>query len=183
MYFMWLIIFPVSFSVDIYLFFKMILFPQFGNFPKTSNEIFTGTEVNLQINLEITDNFTALSRLINDCYFSYFRSSFISFNNNLSFFSIKVLHVLLDLFLGISKFIALWITFLLHFLIGYYICIEIVWIFLSWPLSAFLGSFINSIYFSGYLHGKEFLEDFAGGPLAKTLSQCRGSRFDPWWGN
>ena len=36
-----------------------------------------------------------------------FKSSFISFNNNLSFFSIKVLHVLLDLFLGISKFIAL----------------------------------------------------------------------------
>lgn len=112
-----------------------------------------------------------------------FKSSFISFNNNLSFFSIKVLHVLLDLFLGISKFIALWITFFLYFLIGYYICIEIVWIFLSWPLSAFLSAFINSIYFSGYFHGKEFLEDFAGGPLAKTVSQCRGSRFDPWWGN
>lgn len=54
--------------MDIYLFFKMILFPQFGNFPKTSNEIFTGTEVNLQINLEITDNFTALSHLINDTF-------------------------------------------------------------------------------------------------------------------
>ena len=27
-------------------------------------------------------------------------------------------------------------------------------------------------------------EDCPGGPMAKTLcSQCRGSRFDPWWGN
>lgn len=70
MYFMWLIIFPVSFSVDIYLFFK-ILFPQFGNFPKTSNEIFTGTEVNLQINLEIIDNFTTLSHFINYLFFLF----------------------------------------------------------------------------------------------------------------
>ena len=57
--------------MDIYLFFKMILFPQFGNFPKTSNEIFTGTEVNLQINLEIIDNFTTLSHFINDLFFLF----------------------------------------------------------------------------------------------------------------
>lgn len=71
MYFMWLIIFPVSFSVHIYLFFKMILLPQFGNFPKTSNEIFIGTEVNLQINLEIIDNFTTQSHIINDLFFLF----------------------------------------------------------------------------------------------------------------
>lgn len=57
--------------MDIYLFFKMILLPQFGNFPKTSNETFIGTEVNLQINLEIIDNFTTQSHIIND-YFSYY---------------------------------------------------------------------------------------------------------------
>ena len=44
----------------------MILLPQCANLPKTPNEIFIGIEFNLQINLEIIDNFTTLSCFIND---------------------------------------------------------------------------------------------------------------------